>query len=346
MSSRFNIPIAGSVLDVIWIIVSIVSVAFFFYKRDGVQGITDVKARNRARRPLQFPFGVIRTRLGEGDHRSMIADAQQSVIVERDRAEAVLDAKKAEIRAKEAEITAAEARRDSIDAEAEHHRAEIPQEIDRIQVSRQKAQDLTQENLRLRGLLGTQRDRLRDLNGLVAQLTEQRDDLLDVQAELDDTLFANDQRRLALVRDVEEMIAYRERDPWSMFPVSASLAAYVEVTPDANFLSFSLAKDFYRRGRFDFGVTGALGFGNEQGTSVKEGGVYANYELAFRRASIDFGAGVSSLRIGTDDEDVEPYVSAILRYAPYYRERAFLLLGTKYSHEDLSFLAGVGFGRR
>lgn len=313
MSSRFNIPIAGSVLDVIWIVVSIVTVAFFFYKRDGVQEI---------------------------------ADAQQSVIEERDRAEASLDAKKAEIHAKEVEIAAAEARRDSIDALTEYHKAEIPEEIDRIQVSRQKAQDLTQENLRLRGLLGTQRDRLRDLNGLVAQLTDQRDDLLEVQAELDDTLFANDQRRLALVRDVEEMIAYRERDPWSMFPVSASLAAYVEVTPDANFLSFSLAKDFYRRGRFDFGVTGALGFGNEQGTSVKEGGLYANYELAFRRASIDFGAGVSSLRVGTDDEDVEPYVSAVLRWAPYYRERAFLLLGTKYSHEDLSFLAGVGFGRR
>ena len=66
----------------------------------------------------------------------------------------------------------------------------------------------------------------------------------------------------------------------------------------------------------------------------------------FRKASLDIGVGMSSLRVGTSGDDFEPYVSLMLRFAPYYRERAFLLLGTKYSHDALSYLVGVGFGRR
>ncbi len=57
-------------------------------------------------------------------------------------------------------------------------------------------------------------------------------------------------------------------------------------------------------------------------------------------------AGVSSLRTGTESDSLEPYIGAKLRFAPYYRERAFLLLGGKYSHDTLSGYVGVAFGRR
>jgi hypothetical protein len=157
---------------------------------------------------------------------------------------------------------------------------------------------------------------------------------------------AADRRRLDLLRQVEEMAAYRERDPWSAFPLSSSVSAFMELGGDASLLEFSLAKDFYRAGRVDLGVTGVLGFGDEQGTTVKEAGLYGNLELAFRRASMDVGAGYSSLRIGSSGDEADPYLSLMLRCAPYYRERAFLLLGTKYCHDVLSCLAGVGLGRR
>ncbi len=309
----FNIPILGAIIDTILMVVLVLGFGVHCYRTEGV---------------------------------TAIEQARQEVVATEQAAEASIATERERIADKEAEIRGAEARRDSIDHLARDLRAEIPREVERIQESRQKAQDLTAENLQLRGRLGTQRDRLRDLRAQVDALNARRDALASQQATLEDTLFANDQRRLALAREVEDMVAYRNRDPWSVFPISASLAAYVEFTEDANFLTFSLAKDFYRRGKLDFGVTGALGFGNEQGTTIKEAGVYANYELWFRKASLDLGAGFSNVRVGTDDDSSDPYASLILRYAPYYRERAFLLMGTKYSHESLSFLVGVGFGRR
>jgi len=312
-TGRFNIPIVGWVVDLIFMAVAISTTAYFWYN---TRGVAEIEAKR----------GEVQA----------TADEAQGVINER--LEAIADA--------EAQVREAEARRDSIIALTKEYTADIPVQVDKIAEARQKAQDMTAQSLQLRGRLGTQRDRLRDLRQQVETLTDQAADLAATEAVQRDSLFANEQRRLALVRDVEEMIAYRERDPWSMFPVSASLAAYVEFTEDANFLTFSLAKDFYRRGNLDFGVSGALGFGNEQGTSLREAGLYANVELAFRRLSLDLGAGYSSLQVGTAEDSGDPYASAILRWAPYYRERAFLLAGTKLAHGELSYLLGVGFGRR
>jgi hypothetical protein len=222
----------------------------------------------------------------------------------------------------------------------------IPGEITGIAAAQERSQQLTTDFLTLRGRLGSYQDQLRETRLIVEQLTETANGLAGDQAVLQDTVFSAGQVRQSLALQVEEMVAYRERDPWSMFPVSASLAAYAEFGEDANFLSFSLSKDIYSLGKVDLGLSGALGFGNEQGTSVREVGAYANVPLWFRKASIDLGAGFSSVRIGTDTAEDDPYVSAMLRFAPYYRERAFLLLGTKYSHDTLNYLVGIGFGRR
>lgn len=311
--SFFNIPIAGSLLDAVFLVVAVLATAYFWYHSRGVPKIEQAAAE------------VVAT-----------ADAVQDTI----------SFERARINERRQDVADAEALRDSLDREIVAMKARIPVEIERIQEAQERSQQLTADFLQLRGRLGQQRDLLRDTRLEVDNLRATAEELIEQDIAFRDSAFAADQSRLALAREVEDMIAYRERDPWSMFPTSASLSAYVDLSDEANFFSLSLAKDFYRTGKMDLGLTGALGFSGEQGTSIREAGVYANFELAFRRASLDLGAGVSSVRIGTDDDSTEPYVSLMLRYAPYYRERAFLLVGTKYSHETLSLLVGVGFGRR
>jgi hypothetical protein len=310
----FNVPIAGSIVDVIFMIVAIAATSYLWYNAKGIPKIQEARAQ---------------------------------VEITAEEAEETIDARKAEIREKRAEIRLAEVRRDSLVARLNHLKdVAIPGEISGIAAAQEKSQELTTNFLTLRGRLGSQQDQLRETRLIVEQLTETANGLATDQAVLRDTVFSADQARQTLAIQVEEMVEYRERDPWSMFPVSASLAAYAEFGEDANFLSFSLSKDIYSLGKVDLGLSGALGFGNEQGTSVREVGAYANIPLWFRKASIDLGAGFSSVRIGTDNASDDPYVSAMLRFAPYYRERAFLLLGTKYSHDTLNYLVGIGFGRR
>lgn len=310
----FNVSVAGSVLDVLFMIVAVAATSYLWYQATGVPKIENARAQ-------------------------VDATARE--------AEETIDARKAEIRDQRAAIRTAEARREDLIARLnELKNVTVPNEITAIAAAQEKNEDLTNNFLRLRGRLGSSQDRLRETNLVVEQLTEQSNALAREQSVLQDTVFTHDQARQSLAMQVEEMVAYRERDPWSMFPVSASLAAYAEFGEDADFLSFSLAKDVYRAGNLDLGLTGVLGFGNEQGTSVREVGAYLNIPLWFRKASIDLGAGYSSVRVGTDDASDDPYVSAMLRFAPYYRERAFLLLGTKYSHDTLNYLVGIGFGRR
>lgn len=310
----FNVSVAGSILDVLFMIVAVAATSYLWYNAKGVPKIENARAQ-------------------------VEATARE--------VEANIDARKADIRQQRADIRAAEARRNELIARLNHLKdVAIPGEIAGISAAQEKSEELTTNFLRLRGRLGTYQDRLRETRLLVEQLTDQSNALAQEQAVLQDTVFAHEQERQALALQVEEMVAYRERDPWSMFPVSASLAAYAEFGDDADFLSFSLSKDVYRAGNIDLGLSGALGFGNEQGTSVREVGAYANIPLWFRKASIDLGVGYSSVRIGTDNASDDPYVSAMLRFAPYYRERAFLLLGTKYSHDTLNYLVGIGFGRR
>lgn len=310
----FNVSVAGSLLDVLFMVVAVAATSYLWYNAKGVPKIEDARA--------------------------------QVEITARE-AEATIDARKADIREKRAEITAAQQRRNELIARLNHLKdVSIPNEITGIAAAQEKSQQLTTNFLTLRGRLGTYQDRLRETRLVVEQLTETSNGLAQDQAVLQDTVFSADQARQSLAIQVEEMVAYRERDPWSMFPVSASLAAYAEFGEDADFLSFSLSKDIYRAGNVDLGLSGALGFGNEQGTSVREVGAYANIPLWFRKASIDLGVGYSSVRIGTANNADDPYVSAMLRFAPYYRERAFLLLGTKYSHDTLNYLVGIGFGRR
>ncbi len=311
--SGFNIPIRLSVVDVIVSIVVILVTAFAWYNLRGKPAIKQSWDR--------------------------VAQTREAAID-------TIDVAKGEIRDLWKLVWIQEARRDSMAAVLNDLQARIPREIEGIQAAQDRNQALTSEFLTLRGRLGNEQDRLRERRAEAEQRSQQREELLATVNELEAEAMGADQERLRLQREVEEMVAYRERDPWSMFPVSASLSAYAEFTEDATFVDLSLAKDFYRMGSLDWGLTGTLGFGSEQGTSLKEAGVYANIELAFRKASLDIGMGLSSIRVGTSGDDVEPYVSLMLRYAPYYRERAFLLLGAKYSHDALSYLAGVGFGRR
>jgi hypothetical protein len=326
MSKRrglFNIPIFGTIIDVLFIVIAIPLIAYIWYNHH----------------PLAW-WGDQKTGI------EIMREADANIVTARLEAQAEVDNERSLIEEKRTEIAYAESNRDSLDRLVKRMERNIPVEINRISASQDKSQQLTADFLRLRGRLGTEQDKLREARLDLENLTVTANDLSQRLAARQDTVFMEDQARLALVDSVEAARAYRERDPWSMFPVSASLSAYTELSDEADFVSFSLSKDFYRKGKFDFGITGALGFGDEQGTSIREIGVYANYELWFRRASIDLGVGYSSLRLNSADDDNEPYVSVMLRYAPYYRERAFLLLGTKYSHETLSYLVGVAFGRR
>ncbi len=310
---RFNVPIKLSVVDVIVSVIVILALAFGWYHGKGTDKIQA--------------------------SRDGLAQVRQAAID-------TIDAEKQDIRDLWGDVRREEVRRDSLAVVLETIQTEVPGEVEGIQQAQDTNQRLTGDFLRLRGRLGNEQDRLRSQRGDAEKLTRDRDGLLQTVGELEAEAFGADEERLRLQHDVEEMVAYREKDPWSMFPVSGSLAAYAEFAEDATFIDFSLSKDFYRTGNLDWGLTGTLGFGDEQGTSIKEAGVYANVELAFRKASLDIGAGMSSLRVGTSEDGFEPYVSMMLRYAPYYRERAFLLLGAKYSHDALSYLAGVGFGRR
>jgi hypothetical protein len=275
-----------------------------------------------------------------------VAEAGRQVEQSRVETRAEAAAKREKIQAISARIGRAEARRDSLVEALENARARIPDQVAAIQVAQERNGALSEEFLKLRASLAARQDRLQTLRVDAERVTTSAADLARIRSGVRDSVWAADQRRLDLLRQVEEMAAYRERDPWSVFPLSSSVSAFMELGGDVALLEFSLAKDFYRAGRLDLGVTGVLGFGDEQGTSVKEAGLYGNLELAFRRASLDIGAGYSSVRVATGGDEGDPYLSLTLRYAPYYRERAFLLLGSKYSHEALSYLAGVGLGRR
>ncbi|MEZ4654426.1 MAG: hypothetical protein R3E12_12765 [Candidatus Eisenbacteria bacterium] len=99
-------------------------------------------------------------------------------------------------------------------------------------------------------------------------------------------------------------------------------------------------------GEVNVGLTGNLGLARESESSVKEGGVFANIPLAFRRASVDLETGLASLRGPSGNDDLAGFAGATLRYAPLRKERLFLLAGTKYRQDDVSIRLGLGFGRR
>lgn len=138
-----------------------------------------------------------------------------------------------------------------------------------------------------------------------------------------------------------------EREPPGHFPEKSALASLVDVGDAGNTYVVCLSRDVTGAGPWRIGVQGELGIGDEVGSALRAGGVYANLALIPRRASLDVEGGVSnSVASEGGEEDTSPFAAAMFRLAPLRRERFFLLAGTRYSHDDVGLRFGFGLGRR
>lgn len=182
-----------------------------------------------------------------------------------------------------------------------------------------------------------------------AEILERREEIRQFEEEVA-TLEAVVADSVAARQSIQDQIAAlhreRQRDPLSIFPPGAAVAAVVEIEEDDQVFAVSLSGVVKEFGNINVGLTGTLGLANQSESSVKEGGVFANIPIAFRRASIDLESGFGSVRGSSGNDELTGYAAATLRFAPFYQERFFLLAGTKYRESDASFRIGLGFGRR
>lgn len=210
--------------------------------------------------------------------------------------------------------------------------------------------------------LGDQHDdQLRELSTAIQRARSQRFEYyLEIQTA-ERSIGAEREDVAALEEQVAERNAHLERldgwirtaeqrlqeDPPTLFPKKTALSSLVEISDLEESLVFNLTHDLHPLGGFDVGLLGSLGVATDGNASLKEGGLYANLPIKPRRASIDFEAGVSHLESRTAGEsDTSPFAGASLRLAPLSRERFFLVVGTRYGHDDLALRLGLAFGRR
>jgi len=204
-------------------------------------------------------------------------------------------------------------------------------------------------------------DRLLDLRLEIQQVRDRRMAYNTDIYETENDITAADERIGDLVAQAEERNdklarldswiagaeAELEANPPSRFPERSSLASIVEITDPEERVVLSLARGIMRVGTLDVGLLGSLGLSRGAGSSLKEGGLFANLVLAPRRASVDFEGGISQLSSREENKDqTDAFAAATLRFAPMKRERFFLLAGTRYGHDDLGLRLGLGFGRR
>ena len=148
-------------------------------------------------------------------------------------------------------------------------------------------------------------------------------------------------------RQIASARAEMEADPPSRFPEHSSFASIVEFGDSGGDVIVSLARRVKSAGQWELGLLGGLGVGGEAESAIKEGGLFANWLLVPRRASLDFEGGIRQLTVReTDEQTTGPFAAATLRFAPSRRERLFLLAGTRYADEELGVHLGLGFGRR
>ena len=247
---------------------------------------------------------------------------------------------------------AEEAKQNTIyDKEARIKQAElideqIKVEHSRIQAGEKRTRELTDEFSQVRGEINRTDEQRRTKQQEILERREEialfEDDVALLRAQVDDSLAV----RAGIQNQIAELHRERQRDPLSIFPPGAAVASLVEVENDDQFFLVSLSGVIKEFGDINVGLTGNLGLANNTENSIKEGGVFLNIPLAFRRASLDLESGLGSMRGASGKDDLTGYVGATLRYAPFYKERFFLLAGTKYRESDANIRLGIGFGRR
>ncbi|MBU1700310.1 MAG: hypothetical protein KJ970_19045 [Candidatus Eisenbacteria bacterium] len=222
----------------------------------------------------------------------------------------------------------------------------IEMETTQISEGREKDRRYTDELLELRDDIRIARD---ELKGNLAGVAEEDGRVRRRTSELDSLKvesLVRQQRVSALENEIAEARAVRRHDPWSIFPIQTGfLAAYEYGDKDQRFIA-GLSQDLMDIQNLKLGIQGVLGLSSSENRSLKEGGLYLNVPLIFRRASLEFGAGIQGTTEGAGDTNVDPYASANFRLAPIRSERFFLLGGPYYTGSNTAIRLGLGFGRR
>lgn len=219
-------------------------------------------------------------------------------------------------------------------------------EVERIQASRQEDQQLTDRFVALRRDIEKADDQRRSKQGEILERREEirqlEEQLAVLESEVSDTLSVRDGIRT----DIAELRRERERDPISIFPPGAGLALLGEFQDGDQIYGVSLSGVLKQFGDVNVGLAGNVGLANATESSVKEGGIFVNVPVAFRRASIDFETGLASLTDSRGSDKTSGFLAATFRYAPIRKERFFFLGGVKLRESDPSLRLGLGFGRR
>lgn len=223
---------------------------------------------------------------------------------------------------------------------------QIKVEHERIQAGDRRTRELTDLFSQTRGEINRtdeqRRTKMQEILERREEIAQFESDVAELRAQVDDSLSV----RSRIQEQIAALHRERQRDPLSIFPPGAAVASLVEIENDDQFFMISLSGVVKEFGNINVGLTGNLGLANNTENSIKEGGVFLNIPLAFRRASLDLESGLGSMRGSSGKDDVTGYVGATLRYAPFYKERFFLLAGTKYRESDANVRVGIGFGRR
>jgi hypothetical protein len=222
----------------------------------------------------------------------------------------------------------------------------IDMETAKIDEGRELDRQYTDQLLDLRDDIRIAQDELR---GNLAGVAEEDGRIRRRSSELDSLkaeALGRQQRISDLENEIAEARAVRRHDPWSIFPIRTGfMAAYEYGDQDKRFIA-GLSQDLMDIQNLKLGVQGVLGLSSDNDRSLKEGGLYLNVPLIFRRASLEFGAGIQGTKEGAADTEVDPYASAQFRLAPIRSERFFLLGGPYYTGSNTAVRLGVGFGRR
>jgi hypothetical protein len=278
---------------------------------------------------------------------------QEQVFVAREGLEQIRQEQQNELVARQLEID--ERGQSLVDVQNDHEAKKqyvtfLAQRIDvetvAIEDGRDKDRKYTDVLLGLRDDIRKAEDELRANE---ARVTEEDDRIARRQSEVDSLqaeVLDRERRISELENETAEALAVRRHDPYSIFPTKAGFLAAYELNDEADRFVAGLSHDVFDLQNLRFGLQGVVGLSSEENTSLKEGGLYLNIPLIFRRASIEVGAGLSGTRVGAQSTQYDPYVSGHFRLAPLRRERLFLLGGPHLTGETVGFRLGLGIGRR
>ncbi len=312
--SRFNPSLTMPIIDILVAIILIVATGYFWFQTKGHEELESIKEDLR--------------------------QARQRNAEELAATQATLEEARQEYRET---IQLRDAKAQFLDFLME----QIDVEREKIAEARDLNETYTNQVLDLRTEIQRSRDRRLAYNSDIldaeTRIAEERSDIAALEAQAGERNDYIDQINDWIARAEERL----QEDPPSRFPERSALASYVEIKDPDQTLVFSLSHELQRMGTIDVGLLGSLGVTTDGGSSLKEGGLYANLPIAPRRASIDFEGGVSQIESREEDmSDTSPFAGATLRFAPTPKERLFLVAGTRYSHEDLALRLGLALGRR